>query len=299
MHKAEGISNAYQMTLKGPLLPQVVDAISRSEGVRRAVASTFGTDTFKVSNVKLLMAEFLAAAQIPHADDHCNRELFGICHLKSAQQQTHAMPYESSRRFPSGVDAQCELCKAWRNLPDQIARRREHMKKGYSCAVAGYECNPSGLKKATAQRRAPPSPLPSPPGTAPPSPPPSALLEPPRCVEMREMAQTPPERPPSAPEASASAVEAFATIQTPADQLPPPAPLPPPPASTPSPSTLRIAQHDGPKSFRRALGVPPPSHEAGDSTARPAACPPPLQRSLTVPQWQRYNTPAAAHYGID
>ena len=27
----------------------------------------------------------LGAYQIPHADDHCNRELFGVCHLLPGQ----------------------------------------------------------------------------------------------------------------------------------------------------------------------------------------------------------------------
>ena len=36
-------------------------------------------------NVKILMNEIGSNPQIPHADDHCNRELFGVVHLRAGQ----------------------------------------------------------------------------------------------------------------------------------------------------------------------------------------------------------------------
>lgn len=85
MRNAEGISNAFQRPVRGRLLQQALEAIANSAAVSHTVEAAFGTPLFKVANVKILMAEFGAPAQIPHADDHCNRELFGICHLKKVR----------------------------------------------------------------------------------------------------------------------------------------------------------------------------------------------------------------------
>ena len=45
------------------------------------VAEAFGVRSYRVKTVKVLHTEFCAAPQIPHADDFCNRELFGVLHL--------------------------------------------------------------------------------------------------------------------------------------------------------------------------------------------------------------------------
>ena len=49
------------------------------------------------------MTEFCAEPQIPHADDFCNRELFGIVHLLPGQPRTEAYPYDSLADYPTNV----------------------------------------------------------------------------------------------------------------------------------------------------------------------------------------------------
>ena len=78
MDGAEGISNAFQKNVKGALLDEVCAAISKSAAVRLAVSAAFGVEEFVVMTVKVLMSDFCAEPQIPHADDFCNRDLFGI-----------------------------------------------------------------------------------------------------------------------------------------------------------------------------------------------------------------------------
>ena len=85
LRSAEAISNAFQINVKGKLLAEIQDAICRSESVRAAARATFGCERVALKNAKILFAELGAAPQIPHADDHCNRELFGVCHLLDGQ----------------------------------------------------------------------------------------------------------------------------------------------------------------------------------------------------------------------
>lgn len=85
------------------------------------------------------MTEFCAAPQIPHADDFCNRELFGIAHLLPHQPQTECLPYNPDLEYPTGVSAECDLCGRWMSLPDKIARRRDHL-NGFTCAHAKRKC---------------------------------------------------------------------------------------------------------------------------------------------------------------
>jgi len=58
---------------------------------------------FFLFSLKILMAELGQPPQIPHADDYCNRELFGIAHLLPDQPQTEAVPYDQHAPYPSGV----------------------------------------------------------------------------------------------------------------------------------------------------------------------------------------------------
>ena len=56
------------------------------------------------------MTELGAEPQIPHADDFCNRELFGIAHLLPHQPRTECMPYRASANYPTGVSVECDKC---------------------------------------------------------------------------------------------------------------------------------------------------------------------------------------------
>jgi len=95
---------------------------------------------FAVRTTKILMTEFCAEPQIPHADDFCNRELFGIAHLKPDQPPTECCPYTPDAPFPTGVVVQCEACEAWIPLPDKIARTRRHIGVRFTCDQAGRCC---------------------------------------------------------------------------------------------------------------------------------------------------------------
>ena len=88
MRDAASISNAFEKNLKGPLLKRACASIGASRQVADAVHAAFGVRTFAVRTVKVLVSEPAAAAQIPHADDFCNRELFGIAHLLPDQPRT-------------------------------------------------------------------------------------------------------------------------------------------------------------------------------------------------------------------
>ena len=140
MKSAVAISNAFQKDVRGKKFTTVARTIEASQGVRDAVQETFGTATFQVTNLKVLVARAGSEPQIPHADDHCNRELFGIVHLKPNQALTEAVQYDPYAPYPSGVMAQCEVCAEWRTISDVLARRRDHVRGKFSCAVAGAIC---------------------------------------------------------------------------------------------------------------------------------------------------------------
>ena len=117
MERAEGISNAFQKDIKGSLRDHAVHAIGGSKQVSDAVHAVFGTHQFDVMNVKILMNEIGSNPQIPHADDHCNRELFGVAHIQDEQPATEGIPYDAQAPYPTGLQVECEG-KKWRALPD-------------------------------------------------------------------------------------------------------------------------------------------------------------------------------------
>ena len=139
MDEAEGISNAFQKNLEGDLLAETQREIGKSEAVADAIEGAFGVRRFQVKTVKVLMTEFCAEPQIPHADDFCNRELFGICHLLPEQPRTECVPYNHTARYPTNVSVECDKCGMWMPLPDRIARRRDHVDR-FICADAGRVC---------------------------------------------------------------------------------------------------------------------------------------------------------------
>ena len=143
MEEAEGISNAFQKNLDGALLHEVEGVIGSSPSVRDAIQAAFGVTKYAVKTVKVLMTEFCAAPQIPHADDFCNRELFGIAHLLPDQPQTECLEYDGAKDFPTGVAVECDACSAWIPLPDRIARRRDHLRGRFICEAAGRTCQSS------------------------------------------------------------------------------------------------------------------------------------------------------------
>ena len=139
MDDGEGISNAFQKSLEGPLLAECEKALGASSAVADAIEAAFGVRRFAVRTVKILMTEFCAAPQIPHADDFCNRELFGIAHLLPNQPQTECLPYKHDANYPTGVAGECDACGRWLPLPDKIARRRAHLVR-FTCRDANRCC---------------------------------------------------------------------------------------------------------------------------------------------------------------
>jgi len=139
MDDGEGISNAFQKSLEGPLLAECEKALGASSAVADAIEAAFGVRRFAVRTIKILMTEFCAAPQIPHADDFCNRELFGIAHLLPNQPQTECLPYKHDANYPTGVAAECDACGRWLPLPDKIARRRAHL-VSFTCRDANRCC---------------------------------------------------------------------------------------------------------------------------------------------------------------
>ena len=159
MDSAEGISNAFQKALEGPLLDAVTGAIGKSEAVADAMEASFGVRQFAVKTVKVLMTEFCAEPQIPHADDFCNRELFGICHLLPDQPRTECMPYNAHAAYPTNVSVECDACGGWPPLPDawrgagstSTRASREH---------AGRTCEETRRQTEALAAVTPPRPLP-------------------------------------------------------------------------------------------------------------------------------------------
>ena len=142
MEAAEGISNSFQLTPPPRLAEDVRARLLASSDITSAVEATFGTRSFKITTLKVLMTELGAEPQIPHADDFCNRELFGVVHLRAGQAATECAAYDATVAYPTGVWVQCEACEAWFPLPDWVARRREHLVEGqaFTCTRAGREC---------------------------------------------------------------------------------------------------------------------------------------------------------------
>merc|ERR1740124_1839553 len=136
MEAAEGISNSFQLAPPPRIAEDVRARLLASSDITTAVEATFGTRSFKVTTLKVLMTELGAEPQIPHADDFCNRELFGVVHLRAGQAATESAPYDAAATYPTGVWVQCEACESWFPLPDWVARRREHLTEGraFTCA---------------------------------------------------------------------------------------------------------------------------------------------------------------------
>ena len=79
-------------------------------GMQEAAFATFGSRAVVLKNAKILFAELGSQPQIPHADDHCNRELFGVCHLLGDQAQTEAVAYSAAAAYPTGIQVQWDEC---------------------------------------------------------------------------------------------------------------------------------------------------------------------------------------------
>ncbi len=143
MKSAIAISNAFQKDVRArPLFDEVAQCIRASPRVRAAMVAMFGVPRFEVSHLKVLVTKAGQRPQCPHADDHCNRELFGVVHLLPDQAQTEAVPFRGSAPYPSGVMAECESCGTWRTVPDALARRRTHLLAPFTCVAVGGACRP-------------------------------------------------------------------------------------------------------------------------------------------------------------
>ena len=110
MAKAAVISNALQQNLPGELRKRCEEEARSSSALADLVEQVFGVRTFRLSAPKRLSTPCLAEAQMPHADDFCNRELLVIVQLRQGQQPTEAIPYDASARYPTGVFVPCSSC---------------------------------------------------------------------------------------------------------------------------------------------------------------------------------------------
>ena len=151
MAGAASISNAREMPLGGDLLRQVKSALDGSNIVHEALQHMYGTESFVVSAAKILEAQPDDGPQIAHSDDHCNRELFGIAHVRPCQAPTECNPYDAGVSYPTGFSAQCSKCSAWVPVPDGIGRRRLHTCDGFECADAGAACGHQAVPPTIAE----------------------------------------------------------------------------------------------------------------------------------------------------
>jgi len=153
--RAVFISNALQLTVVGSALRLIRTAVTESPVIKAAVLAVYGTDqcTVPKDSVKILHAEPGTQPQIPHADDTCNRELFGVVHLKPKQRATECARYKSADwPVEPSLTAQCTACQRWVVLSDWHARRRDHCLKQFVCGTVGQECHaPDGDDNNDAQ----------------------------------------------------------------------------------------------------------------------------------------------------
>ena len=140
MDRAANISNSRELALGDDLRRQVKQALQDSSVIHDAIKHIYDTDGFVVTAAKVLEAGDDDAPQIPHSDDYCNRELFGIAHVRPHQAPTEAIPYDTSLDHPMGFSAQCSMCKSFVPVPDAAGRRRTYMLDGFCCTDAGTRC---------------------------------------------------------------------------------------------------------------------------------------------------------------
>ena len=133
MAKAAVISNALQQNLPGELRKRCEEEARSSSALADLVEQVFGVRTFRLSAPKRLSTPCLAEAQMPHADDFCNRELLVIVQLRQGQQPTEAIPYDASARYPTGVFVPCSSCEALGQVSDVELRRREVDATTFEC----------------------------------------------------------------------------------------------------------------------------------------------------------------------
>jgi len=133
MARAAVISNALQQNLPGELRKRCEEELRSSSALAEQVFEVFGVRTFRVSAPKRLSTPCLAEAQMPHADDFCNRELIAIVQLRGGQQPTEAIPYDAAARYPTGVFVPCSSCEALGQVSDVELRRREVDATTFQC----------------------------------------------------------------------------------------------------------------------------------------------------------------------
>ena len=133
MARAAVISNALQQNLPGELRKRCEEELRSSSALADLVEQVFGVRTFRVSTPKRLSTPCLAEAQMPHADDFCNRELIAIVQLREGQQPTEAIPYDAAARYPTGVFVPCTSCQALGQVSDAELRRREADATTFQC----------------------------------------------------------------------------------------------------------------------------------------------------------------------
>ena len=98
MAKAAVISNALQQNLPGELRKRCEEEARSSSALADLVEQVFGVRTFRLSAPKRLSTPCLAEAQMPHADDFCNRSLV-VCSAAGNSTKNILFPMECSNQL--------------------------------------------------------------------------------------------------------------------------------------------------------------------------------------------------------
>ena len=143
MAGAKQISNASELDLVAKstsLARRIKSSLYSDARLRAAVLHLYSTSEFTIPTLKVLEAEDDAEAQIPHADDFWNRELFGVLQVRPAQRPTQAVVYDSSAAYPTNLWHPCNACGSYLAVPDSVARKRGHLSGSFSCSTLGMTC---------------------------------------------------------------------------------------------------------------------------------------------------------------
>ena len=127
------ISNASEHAIDGSLAQCLRQELSASSTIALACKTTFDTPYFSIPYLAVLAAEPGKPPQLPHADDTCNKELFGVTHLQDGQAPTLMERYKADRQYPTGMEAECPNCKRTTTLSDEVMRMRLHRRLDYLC----------------------------------------------------------------------------------------------------------------------------------------------------------------------
>ena len=150
------ISNASEHPIDGSLAQCLSQELSASATIALACKTTFDAPYFSIPYLAVLAVEPGKPPQLPHGDDTCNRELFGVTHLQDGQAPTLMEPYKADRQYPTGMAAECPNCKRTTTLSDEVMRMRLHRRLDYLCdRCKGSSEVSKGSSEVSKRRRLP------------------------------------------------------------------------------------------------------------------------------------------------